>query len=135
WFHQSENGFIVHPSKAALPEPPIRSPKFARIHIVQTTIGVIAVRQRAPIGIAARAQRPCGFHRVFSKTAAKMITTSGALLTLVRHAAASASPMLTAIVTVAADAVKMRVAQKKIIPPQRAEKVSLLMVKNTSCGK
>src|SRR2546430_4607619 len=88
WFHQSENGFIVHPSKAALPEPPIRSPKFARIHIVQTTIGVIAVRQRAPIGIAARAQRPRGFHRVFSKTAAKMITTSGALLTLVRYPAA-----------------------------------------------
>src|ERR1700747_3770345 len=56
--HQSENGFVVHPSNCAFEAAPVKAPKCVFIQETQATIGVAAQTASAPSGAIASPRFP-----------------------------------------------------------------------------
>src|SRR5689334_9548850 len=92
--HQSEKGFVVHPSNCAFEVAPVKSPKCVFIQKSQATIGVAAQNTSAPradIALRNLPTRPSAMHH--HKIAATATTINGKLLSFVRYAAAIDRPV------------------------------------------
>src|SRR5262249_43107961 len=126
--HQSENGFVVHPSNCAFEVAPVKSPKCAFIQRSHAAIGVAAQTASAPsAGTAPRSLRAPALVMHHHKIATIATTITGRLLSLVRYAAAIDKPVAIPREVLGFSWENQLIKQMNTSPKQIGERTSLLI--------
>ena len=126
--HQSENGFVVHPSNCALEAVPVKSPKCVFIQRSHATMGVAAENASAPsAGIAPRSLPARASEMHHHKIAPTATNIDGRLLSFVRYAAAVDKPVAIPREMLGLPWANHLIKQQNTSPKQIGERTSLLI--------